>query len=60
MDVGIQIVFVNEFAWDVGEFDADVLWAVKRCTQVEVLDVKAGKFGTRTGGDAIDEELDNF
>ena len=60
IDVGIQIVFINEFAWDVSEFDPDVLRAVKRCSKVEVLDVEAGKLGTWAGGDAVDEELDNL
>ncbi len=42
-----EIVFIDEFLWDVRDFDAYVFWAVERCAEEEVGDVKACKSGIR-------------
>ena len=43
LDIDMQVVFVDEFDWYVGAFDANIFWMIKWCAKVEILDVK-GKF----------------
>ena len=40
-----EVVFVGELGWYVGKFDADILGAVERRSEVEIGDVEAGKAG---------------
>ena len=39
-----QVVFKDEFLWDVVEADLDIFRAVKWCAEVEVADVKGAEF----------------
>ena len=41
---GIEVVFVHKLLGGVTDFDPDVFGLVQWCAQVEVGDVKAGKF----------------
>ena len=41
---GREVVFVHKLLGDVANFDPDIFGSVQWCAQVEVGDVKAGKF----------------
>ena len=58
MDVVHEAVLVDEFCWDVAQFDADVLRLVQRCLKVEVFDVKGDKVSGPAGNDSVEEQLD--
>ena len=45
---------------DDGELDFEVFRPVKRCTEVEIGNVKRGKGGIRRGESDVDEELNLF
>jgi hypothetical protein len=53
-----EVVFINEFVWDVGHVDMHILWTIHRCHEVEVLDIKTCKFCISTGEDAVDDQFD--
>ena len=42
-----EIVFVDEFLWDVRQFNADVFWSIQRCAEIEVGDVETRKLCVR-------------
>ena len=50
-----EVVFLNEFLWDVGYFDAHILWSIHRGHEVEMFDIKACKLGILTGEDAVND-----
>ena len=52
-----EIILINEFLWDVGYFDAHILWSIHRCHEVEILDIKTCTFRISTGKDAVDDQL---
>ena len=58
VDVVKEIVSVNDFLWDVGQHDADVLWSVEWGLEVEVRDVKGDKRRALPGEYAVEYELD--
>ena len=58
MDRFHEVVFFDELFGDVAQFDVDILGAVQRCLEVEILNVKSDKLGAFTGKDAVEEELD--
>ena len=39
----LEVVFVAEFGWDVGDFDANVLGVLHWCVQVEVFQVNGAE-----------------
>ena len=45
MDVFHEAVLIDEFCWDVAQFDVDVLRLVQVCLKVKVFDVKGDKLG---------------
>ena len=45
MDVVHEAVLVDEFCWDIAQFDADILRSVQGCLKVKVFDVKGDKLG---------------
>ena len=55
-----EIVFVDEFLRSVREFDSDIFWAVKRSAQIKIGNIKAGKLGTGTRENTVDNSLDEF
>ena len=58
MDVVHEAVLVDEFFWDVAQFDADVIQSVQGCLEVEVFDVEGDKLGAPAGNDTVEENLD--
>ena len=60
VDVVHEAVLVDEFFWDVVQFDADVLRLVQGCLKVNVFDVEGDKLGTLALKDAVDEHLDEI
>ena len=52
-----QVIFVNEFLWDVGKFDSDIFRVVKGRAEVEVFYIKAGEACIWCGDDTVDEEF---
>lgn len=57
---GMEVVFCDKLIWNYGKLNFDVFWAIKRGTQVEVSNVKAGKGGLGRGQSAVKEELNCF
>ena len=55
-----EIVFLNEFVWNVGQFDADILGMTKGSFKIEVFDVEADEFHTGAREDAVDLHLEGF
>ena len=45
MDIVHEAVLIDEFCWDVAQFDADVLRSVHGCLKVNVFDVEGDKLG---------------
>ena len=50
-----EVIFITKFLRDVGKFDPDIFWLVKRRAEVEVFHVKAGKACIWRGDDTVDE-----
>jgi hypothetical protein len=55
-----EVVFLDEFFWDVGELDANVFWFWHRGVQIEVLEVNGAEPCTLPGEDTVEEKLDKF
>lgn len=51
-------LFCDELLWDIWEFDADMFLPVKRSTEIEAVDVKAGKLFLRLGDNTVEEKFD--
>ena len=49
-----EIVFINEFLWDVAELDADVFRPVEQCAEVKVGNVVACKASLWGREDAVE------
>ena len=58
VDVVHENVLVDEFCWDVTQFDVDVLRSVQGCLKVEFFDVEGDKLGAPAGNDAVEDQLD--
>ena len=56
----LEVVLVDEFLGDFGEFDFDVLMPVHRGAEVEILDVKACKTRPLAREDTIDGKFESF
>ncbi len=57
MCIVVNIVLVNEFLWYVGKSDLHKFGAVQWGTQVEVLDVEAGKSGIAPGEHTVEHRF---
>ncbi len=55
-----ELVFSDEFFWDVRNLDADVFWLVQGGAEIEVLKIHCGKASIGLGEYAVDEEFDKF
>ncbi len=55
-----EVVFLDEFFWDVGGLDANVFWFWHRGVQIEVLEVNGAEPCTLSGEDTVEEKLDKF
>ena len=55
-----EVVFLCKFVGDVAEFDSDVLGAVNRGVEVEVVYVEGGKLGAGMREDAVKDEFGEF
>jgi hypothetical protein len=55
-----EVVFLDEFFWDVRELDANVVWFWHRGVQIEVLEVNGAEPCTLPGEDTVEEKLDEF
>ncbi len=56
----VELVLVDEFLGDVRKLDADVLWPVELCVEIEVLEVHGGKLSMTLGENTVDEQFDEF
>jgi hypothetical protein len=56
----VELVLVDEFLGDVCKLDADIIWAVERGFEIEVLEVHGGKPGIMLGENTVDEQFDKF
>ena len=52
-----EVVFIDEFLWDVGYFDSHILWTIHWCHEIKVCNVEACKFRISTGKDTIDNQF---
>ncbi len=55
-----EVVFLDEFIWDVGELDAHIFGIWHRSVKVEVLEINGAKPSAFPGEDTIEEEFDKF
>ena len=55
-----EVIFIDEFLWDVGYFDSHILRTVHWCHEIKVGDVEACKFRISTGQDTVDNQLDEI
>jgi hypothetical protein len=55
-----EVVFLDEFFWDVGKLDANVFWFWHRGVQIEVFEVNGAEPCTLPGEDTVEEKLDEF
>jgi hypothetical protein len=55
-----EVVFLDEFFWDVRELDVNVFWFWHRGVQIEVLEVNGAEPWTLPGEDTVEEKLDEF
>jgi hypothetical protein len=53
-----EVVFLDEFIWDVRELDANIFRLEHRHVKVEVLEVDGAEPGAFPGEHAVEEELD--
>ena len=49
---------INNVLGNVGDIDLDVLWAVKRGAQVEVLNIKEAQFGALLVKETVEKEIE--
>ncbi len=54
VDVGHEVVFVNEFLRYHINFDVDVLWLVQRRVEIVVVDIGREELGLWSGTDAVE------
>ena len=55
VDADGKVVFFDEFVGDVGELDFDVFITFEWSLEVEVADVKGGKFGAGAGENTVED-----
>jgi hypothetical protein len=55
-----EVVFLDEFFWDVRELDANLFWFWHRGVQIEVLEVNGAEPCALPGEDTVEEKLDEF
>ena len=55
---GVEVVLINEFLRDVGEFDADILWTVEGCLEIEGFHVEGEEIGTFAGEHTVEDQFD--
>ena len=60
MDVGHEVVFVDEFLRYHVDFDADVLWSVQRRVEIVVVDIGRQELGLWSGADAVEYPFHNL
>jgi hypothetical protein len=55
-----EVVFLDEFIWDVEELDANIFGLGHRSVKIEILQVNGAEPCTLPGEDTVEEEFDEF